>query len=300
VKVVMALGGNALLRRGEPLTEEVQRRNVRVAAEAVARIASQHQTIVTHGNGPQVGLLALESEAYQEVPPYGLGVIGAESQGMIGFLLEQALRSRLPDHCVATLLTSVLVDAADPNLAHPSKPVGPVYREAIARPLALLRGWTIAPDGDGYRRVVPSPTPQEILELKAIRALIAAGVLLICAGGGGVPLVRRADGELTDIDGVVDKDLTSALLAENVGADVLLLLTDVRAVMRDWNTPAAGEMREATVAELRALRLAEGSMGPKAEAACRFVERTGGRAVIGALSDAAAMLAGRAGTLVLP
>ena len=296
----MALGGNALLRRGEPLTEEVQRRNVRVAAEAVAQVAAQHQAIVTHGNGPQVGLLALESEAYEEVPPYGLGVIGAESQGMIGFLLEQALRSRLPDACVATLFTSVLIDSADPGLAHPTKPVGPVYREAVARSLAILRGWSITPDGDGYRRVVASPAPQEILELKAIRALIEAGVLLICAGGGGVPLVRRPDGELVSIDGVVDKDLTSALLAENVNANVLLLLTNVSAVMRDWNTPQAQEIRRATVAELRAMNLPEGSMGPKAEAACRFVERTGGRAVIGALSDAVAMLEGEAGTVVIP
>ncbi len=300
MKVVMALGGNALLRRGEPLTEAVQRRNVKVAAEAVAQVAAQHQAIVTHGNGPQVGLLALESEAYEEVPPYGLGVLGAESQGMIGFLLEQALRSRLPDKCVATLLTSVLIDPADPGLKRPTKPVGPVYRETVARALAILRGWSITQDGDGYRRVVASPAPQEILELKAIRALTEADVLLICAGGGGVPLVRQPDGELLSIDGVVDKDRTSALLAENIQADVLLLLTDVSAVVHDWNTPLAQEIRQATVSELRALRLPEGSMGPKVEAACRFVERTGGRAVIGALSDAAAMLEGNAGTQVLP
>ena len=299
MRVVMALGGNALLRRGEPLTEEVQRRNVKVAAEAVAQVAALHQTIVTHGNGPQVGLLALASEAYEEVPAYGLGVLGAESQGMIGFLLEQALRSRLPERSVATLLTSVLVEPDDPGLARPTKPVGPVYREAVARSLGILRGWTVTRDGDGYRRVVASPQPQEILELRAIRAVIDAGVLLICAGGGGVPMVRRPDGELISVDGVVDKDLTSALLAKDLQADVLLLLTDVSSVVRDWNTPQAQPIGQATVAELRALHLAEGSMGPKAEAACRFVERCGGRAVIGALSDAAAMLDGSAGTQVL-
>jgi len=300
VKVVMALGGNALLRRGEPLTEEVQRRNVRNAALAVSAVASQHQTIVTHGNGPQVGLLALESEAYQDVPPYGLGVLGAESQGMIGFLLEQALRSRLPDACVATLLTSVLVDQDDPGLTHPTKPVGPVYRESVARALSLLRGWPIVQDGEGFRRVVASPEPAQILELKAITALVDAGVLLICAGGGGVPMVRQPDGELVSVDAVVDKDLTSALLAENLAADALLLLTDVSEVVRDWGTPEAKPIREARVAELRALNFEAGSMAPKVVAACRFVEHTGRLAAIGALSDAPAMLSGAAGTIVRP
>lgn len=298
MRVVVALGGNALLRRGEPPTEDAQWRNVHVAAEAVASIASEHETIVTHGNGPQVGLLALEAEAYKDVPPYGLDVLGAESQGMIGFMLEQALRNTLPDVPVATILTSVVIDAKDSALSLPTKPVGPVYDEVMARRLATDRGWTVAPDGPFYRRVVPSPLPLEILELRAITALISAGILVICAGGGGVPVIRNTDGELSGVEGVVDKDMTAALLAESLDADWLLLLTDVSAVMADWGTPNARRISRATPDELLALDFAAGSMAPKVEAACRFVERTGRTAGIGALSDAASILKGRAGTVI--
>ena len=298
--VVVALGGNALLRRGEPLTEEVQQRNVAAAAPAVAAVARAHRVVVTHGNGPQIGLLALESEAYQDVPPYGLDVLGAESQGMIGFLLEQALRNALDGRTVATLLTSVLVDADDPAFQAPTKPVGPAYPEDVARELAQARGWHIARDGTAFRRVVPSPRPLAILELEAIRILVEAGVLVICAGGGGVPVVRRADGALDGVEGVVDKDRTAALLAEALGADRLLLLTDVANVYAGWGTAAARPIGETSVSELRRLAFEPGSMGPKVEAACRFAERTGRPASIGALVDASQILAGRAGTTVRP
>jgi carbamate kinase len=301
MKIVIALGGNALLRRGEPLTEEVQRRNAQNAGVALSRVAKEHQVVVTHGNGPQVGLLALESEAYKEVPPYGLAVLGAESQGMIGFLLQQALRSCLPNRCIATVLTTVLVQADDPAMTRPTKPIGPIYPADEARQLSSRHGWLMRQDSGGYRRLVPSPMPIEVLELPAIQALTEAGVVPICAGGGGVPLVRQENGELVSADAVVDKDFTSALLAEKLAADTLLLLTDVEAVERGWNTrntPAAETIREASVSDMRSIRFEDGSMGPKVEAACRFVEHTGHRAVIGALSQADAMLQGNAGTLI--
>jgi carbamate kinase len=298
MRVVVALGGNALLRRGEPPTEDAQWRNVQIAAEAVAAIASRHETVVTHGNGPQVGLLALEAEAYKEVPPYGLDILGAESQGMIGFMLENALRNKLPNVPVATLLTSVVIDATDSALSRPTKPVGPVYDEAVARRLASDRGWTLAPDGEFFRRVVPSPLPQEILQLPAISALILAGIMVICAGGGGVPVRRGANGKFAGVEGVVDKDMTAALLAESLRAQWLLLLTDVPAVLADWGTPNARPISRSSPSDLRALDFAAGSMGPKVAAACRFVERTGGTAAIGALSDAASLLTGEAGTII--
>jgi carbamate kinase len=300
MRVVIALGGNALLRRGEPMTEEVQRRNVALAAKAIARIARDHETIVTHGNGPQVGLLALESEAYKAIPAYGLDVLGAESQGMVGFMLEQALRNELPGKTVATLLTSVLVDADDAAFGHPSKPIGPLYSSAEAEDLARTRGWAIAPDGDGLRRVVPSPQPKRILELDAIKAMTEAGILVICGGGGGVPVARTADGTLDGVEGVIDKDATSALLAREIQADVLLLLTDVSAVEVAWGTPAARPLRTTTPSELKKHKFAEGSMAPKVAAAVQFVQGTRRTAAIGAISDAVEVLAGIRGTIVRP
>lgn len=300
MKVVVALGGNALVRRGEPLTEEVQQRNVEAAAKSVAAIAREHQTVLTHGNGPQVGLLALESEAYTAVPAYGLDVLGAESQGMIGFFLEQAIRNALPARPVATVLTTVLVDPDDPAFTNPSKPVGPVYPEPVARRLAEERGWTIAQDGENFRRVVPAPQPRRILELEAIQVLVDNGILVICAGGGGVPVRADVHGRLTGVEGVVDKDLTSSLLAEALGADYLLLLTDVDAVYEAWKTPEVRAIREATPTQLRRLSFEAGSMGPKVEAACRFVERTGGSAAIGSISHAAETLRGSRGTVLRP
>jgi carbamate kinase len=298
MRVVAALGGNALLRRGEPLDAETQRRNVGVAAHALAAVAQEHELVVTHGNGPQVGLLALQAEAYPEGGTYPLDVLGAESEGMIGYLLQQGLRNALPERDVATLLTQVRVDAADPAFSAPTKPIGPVYDRGQAAAVAATRGWAVRPDGPHWRRVVASPEPAGIVEIDTIALLVDAGVLVVCAGGGGVPVVAGPDGALRGVEAVIDKDLVAALLAIELRADALLLLTDVAAVESGWGTPAARPVREATPAELRGLGLAAGSMGPKVEAASRFAEATGGRAVIGALEDAAALVGGTAGTTV--
>jgi carbamate kinase len=294
----MALGGNALLRRGEPLTEETQHRNISAVASVVAAVAAKHRVIVTHGNGPQVGLLAMESEASGEAAHFSLGVLGAETQGMIGFMLQVALRNALPDRSIATVLTSVLVDALDPALKQPDKFIGPTYDPEEAAQLARLRNWTLAMDGNKLRRVVPSPQPKAILELAAIRVLSEAGALVVCAGGGGVPIVRGPDGILQGVDAVVDKDRTSALLAESLDADRLLLLTDVENVMLRWGTPGATPIHDATVSELRSQQFPAGSMGPKVEAACQFAEATGNLAIIGAIEQAEAMLAKETGTRV--
>jgi carbamate kinase len=300
MRVVIALGGNALLRRGEPLEAKIQERNVAMAAETIAEIARGHAVVVTHGNGPQVGLLALQSQAYAKVRPYPLDVLGAESEGMIGYLIERELASRLPGRQVATLLTTVEVDARDSAFAEPTKPIGPLYGEDEARGLAGRPGLRLARDGAGFRRVVASPEPRRILELKAIRLLTEAGVVVVCAGGGGIPVTVGADGALRGVEAVIDKDLSASLLACDLGASALLLLTDVAAVETDWRTPRARRIKEATPEALRVLRFEQGSMAPKIEAAARFVERTGGRAGIGALEDAPAVLAGEAGTTIRP
>jgi carbamate kinase len=299
MRIVVALGGNSLLKPGEPLTEKAQLENVKVAAAVIRDLARAHEVIVTHGNGPQVGLLALEGEAYKELPPYGLDVLVAETQGMIGFMLEQALRNEI-NHCgMATIVTSVLVDRADPAFEHPTKPIGPVYPDKeSAVLLAAERGWQVVDVPGGVRRIVPSPEPTSILQMLAITTLVDASILVICAGGGGVPVVATEDGRLEGVAAVVDKDLSSALIAEAVRADRLLLLTDVPYVYKNWGTPDATPILSARPDELRVLPLAAGSMSPKVEAACRFVERTGGEAVIGALSEAVALLEGTAGTLV--
>jgi carbamate kinase len=298
MRVVIALGGNALVRRNEPITVETQRRNLAAAAIAVAAIATDHEIAVTHGNGPQVGLLALQAEAYRDVPSFPLDVLGAESEGMIGYLIEQELRCRLPGRDVVTLLTQTEVDPDDPAFTNPTKPIGPVYAREEAEALAAARRWHVAADGAGWRRVVPSPEPRRILEIGAIRALIAAGALVVCAGGGGIPVVVTASGGIRGVEAVVDKDLATALLAREISADALLLLTDVDAVYRDWNAGRRQPLAQTTTSELRSLDLDVGSMGPKVEAACRFVETGGAMAGIGALRDAAAILAGTRGTRV--
>jgi carbamate kinase len=301
MRIVTALGGNALLRRGEPLSADRQRRNVGIAAAALAPLAGQHQLVITHGNGPQVGLLALQGEGGQAGEGYPLDVLDAETEGMIGYLIEQELVNRLPpERRCATLLTQIEVSPLDPAFQHPSKPIGPLYAEAEAHALAAQRGWAIAPDGPAFRRVVPSPEPRRILEQEIIAWLVGQGVVVICAGGGGIPVVRRADGGLIGVEAVIDKDLASALLAVGLRADRLLLLTDVSAVHSGWGGPEPRPIRRIAVAEWRRQRFAPGSMAPKVEAACRFVEQTGGRAGIGALGDAAAILRGEAGTLVVP
>ena len=296
--VVIALGGNALIRRGESADAQTQRANVARAVRAVAAVARRRQVVVTHGNGPQVGLLALQAEVYRAVAPYPLDVLGAESEGMIGYLLEQALMNALPERPVATLLTQVRVDAGDPAFGEPSKPIGPVYDEPAGRRLTAERGWAVAPDGDGVRRVVASPEPRAILELATIRLLLEAGVLVVCAGGGGIPVTTTPEGAVHGVEAVVDKDRAAALLAEQLGADALLLLTDVPRVVAGWGTADAVALDRATPAQLRDLPFAAGSMGPKVEAASRFAERTGRPAAIGALDDAEEILVGRAGTQI--
>jgi carbamate kinase len=298
MRIVAALGGNALLRRGEPADAGTQRANVRTAVEALAGLAREHELVVTHGNGPQVGLLALQAEAYADVEPYPLDVLGAESEGMIGYLVDQELVNALGGRPVATLLTQVVVDLDDPAFATPTKPIGPVYTEERARELAERRGWAIAPDGERWRRVVASPEPRSVVELATIRLLCEAGVTVVCSGGGGIPVVVDREGCLRGVEAVVDKDLAGALLAEGLGADALLLLTDVPAVVEGGGTDAARPVGDTTPAHLRTLDLAAGSMRPKTEALCRFAERTGGYAGIGALEDAAALAAGTAGTRV--
>ena len=296
MRVVLALGGNALVRRNEPPTVDVQQRNLAAAAQAVAEVARAHEAVVTHGNGPQVGLLALQSETLVEVPPYPLDVLGAESEGMIGYLIEQELRNRLPGRDVVTILTQVEVDARDPAFGSPTKPIGRLYDAIEADRLARERGWRIASESGGWRRVVASPEPRRIIEIGAIRTLLAAGTLVVCAGGGGIPVVVAPNGAIHGIEAVIDKDLSAALLAEEVGADALLLLTDVEAVYRDWHGGRGDPIGKTTPAELRALSLDAGSMRPKAEAACRFVERGGRMAGIGAIDRATEILAGTAGT----
>jgi carbamate kinase len=298
LKVVIALGGNALLRRGEAPDAVTQRGHAAEATAAIAEVASRHELVLTHGNGPQVGLLAMQAAAYTPVTPYPLDVLGAESEGMIGYVLEQELENRLPGHTVVTVLTQVVVDPRDRAFQHPTKPIGQVYAREQARKLARQNGWSVAPDNEHFRRVVASPEPLEIVELSAIRVLVESGALVVCTGGGGIPVVRDEHGRLRGVEAVIDKDLAGELLARSLGADFLLMLTDVEAVVSGWGTPEARPIRSASVAELRALEFASGSMGPKVDAACRFVERTGGTAAIGALDDAAAILAGEAGTTI--
>lgn len=297
--VVMALGGNALLRRGQPLEAEIQRHNVlNAAAKAIAPIAREHRVVVTHGNGPQVGLLALQSAAVAGLAPYPLDVLGAESEGMIGYLIEQALASELPGRDIATLLTQVEVDPADPAFATPSKPIGPIYNEREARELSARTAWTLVKDGAGYRRAVPSPAPRRIREINVIQLLVRSEVVVICAGGGGIPVLITPGRALRGIEAVIDKDYSAALLAEQIGADALLLLTDVPAVWTKWPMAQGQAIGRTTPGELRRLSFAPGSMGPKVEAACRFAERTGRLAAIGAIDEAPAILHGNAGTVV--
>ena len=298
MRVLAALGGNALLRRGQPATAELQRANVVKAAAALAPIAVAHELIITHGNGPQVGLLALQAEAYDPAAPYPLDILDAESEGMIGYLLEQALHNELRRRPMAAVLTQVIVDSDDPAFANPTKPIGPVYTPAQARQLADRHGWHFAPDETGWRRTVPSPQPLRIVELPALRLLMDARVILICVGGGGIPVTVDPDGRLCGIEAVIDKDLSAAALARELDADVLMLLTDVSAIECDHGTPRARPLTHATPAQLNALPLPSGSMGPKAAAAAQFVRQTGHRAVIGRLSEATALLEGRAGTQV--
>jgi len=303
VRVLVALGGNALLKRGEPMTAENQRHNIAVAATALAPVAQLHQLVLSHGNGPQVGLLALQANAYTDVEPYPLDVLGAETEGMIGYLIEQELGNRLPaDVPFATLLTMIGVDGADPAFADPTKFVGPIYEKATADALASDKGWTFKQDGESWRRVVPSPKPQRIFEIRPIKWLLEHGAVVICAGGGGIPTMWAGDDErtLTGVEAVIDKDLASELLARELDADLFVMATDVDGIYTGWGTAEQRRIDEITPAVLRTQQFPAGSMGPKVDAAAHFVEATGKRAAIGALDDIEKIVAGTAGTQIVP
>jgi carbamate kinase len=299
--IVAALGGNALLRRGEPPELEQQRQRVMDAAPALAALGTGHRLVVTHGNGPQVGLLALQGARGTSVTPYPLDALDAETEGMIGYLLQQALRNAAASAGrameVVTLLTQVVVDRSDPAFARPTKPVGAVYPDQESAVDAGRGTWTVARDGDGYRRVVASPMPKRVVELAVVRDLLDAGVVVIAVGGGGIPVVDDDSGMLHGIEAVIDKDLASALLATDLDARRLLLLTDVDAVHESFGQPDDRAVRLASPTALRGLQLPGGSMGPKVEAACRFAD-AGGEAMIGSLDDLTDLLAGRSGTTV--
>jgi carbamate kinase len=301
MRIVVALGGNALLKRGEPMTADVQRENVRAAALALAPLAADHDLVLSHGNGPQVGLLALQAACYTAVEPYPLDVLDAQTEGMIGYMIEQELGNLLPIEVpFATMLTMIEVDPADPAFSSPTKFVGPVYAKIDADRIAGEKGWIFRQDGEAWRRVVPSPRPQRIFEIRPIRWLLEQGVVVICAGGGGIPVMYLPDRErtLAGVEAVIDKDFASALLAKDIGADLFVMATDVQGVYLNWGTPDARLIRESTPSELKNYPFPAGSMGPKVEAACQFVEETGKRAAIGALGDIRAIVAGDAGTQV--
>ena len=304
MRVVVALGGNALLRRGEPLTAENQRANARSAVQGLAAVAREHDLVISHGNGPQVGLLALQGSAYTAVDTYPLDVLGAQTEGMIGYIIQQELGNELPfERHLATLLTMIEVDPEDPAFGNPTKPIGPVYDAEEAKRLEAEKGWTFKPDGDSLRRVVPSPLPKRIFEIGAIDTLLRGGCVVICAGGGGIPTTYTdepvpAGRRLVGVEAVIDKDLASALLATDLKADVLAIVTDVDAVYADWGTPEQRPIRRASPDALSASEFAEGSMGPKVRAACAFVGQTGGLAAIGSIKDTAALVRGEAGTVV--
>ena len=298
MRLVIALGGNALLRRSEAMTAENQRVNVRIACEQIAKVAAGNELVIAHGNGPQVGLLALQGNAYDASNPYPLDVLGAETEGMIGYMIEQELGNQLAsDVPFATILTQVEVDAADPAFNKPTKPIGPVYGKEEAERLAAEKGWSIAADGDKFRRVVASPRPQRIFEIRPIKWLLEKGSVVICAGGGGIPTMYD-NSKLHGVEAVIDKDLCSALLAEQLQADLLVIATDVAAAYVDWGKPTQKAIAEAHPDAIEALGFAAGSMGPKVQAACEFARNTGATAVIGSLENIQAIVQGQSGTRI--
>ncbi|MFS6937676.1 carbamate kinase [Neisseria animaloris] len=299
MRIVIALGGNALLKRGEAMTAENQRANVRLAATQIAKVQPGNELVIAHGNGPQVGLLALQGAAYPEVETYPLDVLGAQTEGMIGYMIEQEMGNLLPEEVpFATLLTQVEVDKNDPAFQNPTKPIGPVYSREEAEKLAASKGWSIAQDGDKYRRVVASPRPKRIFEIRPVKWLLQQGTVVVCAGGGGIPTFFDKDGKLTGVEAVIDKDLCSALLAEQLNADLLVIATDVDATYVNWGKEDEKAIAAAHPQALRDLSFPAGSMGPKIQAACEFAENTGKTAVIGALADIEAIVRGEAGTRV--
>ena len=299
MKIVIALGGNALLKRGEPMTAENQRENVKTACAQIARVYDGNQLIITHGNGPQVGLLALQNNAYKEVPMYPLDVLGAETAGMIGYMIQQELSNTVPDSAsIATMLTQIQVDPKDPAFQKPSKPVGPVYSKEEADKIAAEKGWTMAPDNDKYRRVVASPKPVNIFGLEPLKTLIDNKYIVVCGGGGGIPTWVDDNGKQHGAEAVIDKDLATALLASIIDADLIVIATDVDGAYLDWGKPEQKRIALAAPDAALAFGFASGSMGPKIEAAANFAKATGKDAVIGALADIEQIVAGKAGTRI--
>ena len=298
MKIVIALGGNALLQRGQPLEADIQRANIKKAAEVIAKVADEHQVILTHGNGPQVGLLALQNSAYQEVAPYPLDVLGAETAGMIGYMMNMELRNLRPKLPIVTMVTETLVDSEDPAFRNPTKYVGPVYSEEEARQLAEEKNWQVKPDGEYFRRVVASPKPQRVVEGNTVAQLSDAGALVICSGGGGVPVSYNSEGDLEGIEAVVDKDLTSTVLAKQLNADALIIMTDVDAVCVNFGQPDQQKIHQATPEQINSLDFPAGSMGPKIDAVSDFVEKGGQYAAIGSLYDLSGIVEGVAGTRI--
>ena len=297
MRIVIALGGNALLRRGEEMTADNQRENIRIAARALAPIIEEHEVVISHGNGPQVGLLSLQSAAYKEVEEYPLDILGAQTQGMIGYMIEQELGNLLPiEKPIASILTMVEIDPEDPAFSNPTKPIGPVYSEKDAKQLAENKGWDIKRDGEYWRRVVPSPEPHRIFELRPIHWLLEKGTVVICAGGGGIPTSYVEKGKLEGVEVVIDKDKASSLLAFELDADLLIMATDTDGVYVDWGSDSQEIISRTTPEEIGQYTFDKGSMGPKVEAACSFVERSGQRAVIGSLGDIKKMVNSLAGT----
>ncbi|MAQ05834.1 MAG: carbamate kinase [Euryarchaeota archaeon] len=300
MRIVIALGGNALLRRGDEMTAANQRENIRIAAKALAPIIEEHEVVISHGNGPQVGLLSLQSAAYKEVEEYPLDILGAQTQGMIGYMIEQELGNLLPiGKPIASILTMVEIDPEDPAFSNPTKPIGPVYTEEEAKNLAKINDWNIKNDGEYWRRVVPSPEPHRIFELRPIHWLLEKGTVVICAGGGGIPTSYTKKGKLEGVEVVIDKDRASSLLAFELDADLLIMATDTDGVYLDWGSDSEKIISRTTPEEIGEYVFDKGSMGPKVEAACTFVERSGERAVIGSLNDIQKMVEGLAGTQFL-
>jgi carbamate kinase len=291
--MVVALGGNALLRHGEPVSAEAQRDNVRIAAIQLAKAAAGHDLVIVHGNGPQVGMLAMQAGSFP------LDVLDAETEGMIGYMIEQEMRNLLPaGRACVTLLTMVEVSVADPAFAHPDKPIGPRYSAAQAELASAGKGWTLAPQGEMVQRVVPSPKPVRMLEIEPVRWLLEHGCVVICAGGGGIPVVAETQERYRGVEAVVDKDRSAAMLAADLKADLFVIATDVQGVYLDWGKPSLRLIARANPETLEALAFSAGSMAPKVEASCEFARRTGHRAVIGALTDIEAMISGTAGTSI--
>ncbi len=299
MRIVVALGGNALLQRKEPLEEDLQKKNVEVACQSIAAAAKEHEIVVVHGNGPQVGLLALQNDAYKEVKPYSLDVLVAESQGMIGYMLMQSLKNKLPEKEIVTMLTQVAVDPNDQAFQNPTKFIGPVYSKQEADQLIKDKGWAMREDGDYYRRVVPSPKPQAIIEEIDIKNLLEQkDTIVICSGGGGMPVMYDENHNLVGLEAVIDKDRASYVLAKAIDADGLIILTDVPSVATDFGKPESQNIKEASPAQMHSYGFATGSMGPKVEAVCSFVENGGAFAAIGALSDLKEIIAGNKGTRI--